>query len=590
MKHFTLLAIFLWVLPAAAQTATEELLGDMQEVRRLIENEHVSPYWINPSSKIMEQYGRSNSIIKKVAPCNEACYVELLKYIAMLRDGHSIVTADSRYKMFGYLPFRARWFAGELYVVRVAEKYKEILGAKIVRVNGLPISEVLAKLRYVVPNANDNRFKKYVGSYIHLPGLLYGLEITDEHNKALITFSKGGAPFQVTLEDMPLAEEENTTFINYLDGKRGLPWFLRDKESYYWFDFNETDSLFYLQYNRVGNMESESVREFAERMWAEVDTLKPKKFVIDLRYNGGGSFPYSMRFIQGILDRPEINQRGKLFVITGYDTFSAALEVVNQLEAKTQAIIVGESPCDYPSRPGDPETYKLPNNLVEIQLSSLYHPSVFPGDQRKKIRLDKRIPTKWAHYSRGRDPILAYINKYERDSLFVDSASNAEAFLGRYEFDPTRDVIIQNREGELWLEISHSLHTPLYPQGDNKYATEVPGFGVALKEGYIDFFYPDGRSAKLYQKDPEALSVMEMIYAGDVESAGPVLKQIKELRPNLIDLEDHRMSFLSTMVFFELRDHPEISASEVAKGVLDLGIELNNGKAPFCEFSKQFYE
>ena len=77
-----------------------------------------------------------------------------------------------------------------------------MLGSKIVGVNDLGIEAVLERLRLVVPHANESRFKKFSGFYLHLPGLLYGLGITDNPDKVTFKVQKGEDEIEIELINM----------------------------------------------------------------------------------------------------------------------------------------------------------------------------------------------------------------------------------------------------------------------------------------------------------------------------------------------------------------------------------------------------
>ena len=591
MKIKVLFALlFLFVTSVHAQFSKAELLSDIDSLEELITTKHVSPYWKNHEENIQAVITEAKTKIRAMDNCDESCLVELMKIVASIQDGHSTISGGSRYDLFGYLPLSTRWFDGELRVMRTIEKHRQILGSKIVAVDGKSISEVLDLLRSVVPQANAYRFQKFVGSYLHLPGLLHGLGITKDAKKAVFSFENGAKTFDLLLEDLPPDEEDKVEFVSYLDNKTERPLYQQNNRDYYWFNYDPTDQLFYFQYNRVGNMKEEGSSAFAQRMWKTVDSLEIHKFVLDLRYNGGGNFPFSLRFVQGILDRLDINRSGRLFIITGYDTFSAAMDMLNELELKSKAIILGEYPCDHPSRPGDPEDYELPNTGIKVYLSSLYHPTAILNDARTSSSLDKEIITSWTDYAAGRDPVLDYIKAYKGAEPKIVAAKSHKDELGNYAYSPTRNLRLKDVNGELWLEISRALETPIYQVSGDRYRTEVPGLELELDSRGLLIHYPDGREMQ-YQKltDPGKAAV-DLLYEGDFENAKAVLLKIKQNNPDFIDLKDHMMCFMANITYFDLLKYPDVKAAAIAKGILDLGIELNDGKAPFCEYTLRFYQ
>ncbi|NNL16136.1 MAG: hypothetical protein HKO81_05800, partial [Flavobacteriaceae bacterium] len=336
IRHLIILAQILFVSVLNGQMSTESFTKDIDQLYTLIENKHVAPYWNTSKENLLVVIQNAKRNIQDKEICDESCYVEIFKVVSALNESHSYISAKSRYELFGYLPMTNKWFEDGLFIVKTSSEYQEILGHNIVSVNGIDIEIVIEKLKQVIPHTNSSRIKKYIGSYLHLPGMLYGLGISENPSEAMFVFEKNGIQIERTIKKLSPEDEENTTFKTIPSADS---YFQRNVNDYYWFDYNSEQKLVYFQYNRIGNMKSESSTAFADRLWATVDSVDIDKFVLDLRYNGGGSFPYSLKFIQGIIDRPKINKRGKLFIITGYDTFSAAITMVNQLEQRTQAII-----------------------------------------------------------------------------------------------------------------------------------------------------------------------------------------------------------------------------------------------------------
>jgi hypothetical protein len=66
-----------------------------------------------------------------------------------------------------------------------------------------------------------------------------------------------------------------------------------------------------------------------------------QRIVLDMRNNSGGFTSILSPWIDEI-QASRFNQPGRLYVITGRATFSAAMEATNHLHDRTAAIFVGE--------------------------------------------------------------------------------------------------------------------------------------------------------------------------------------------------------------------------------------------------------
>jgi len=220
MKQFLALLVSLFTSTLGnAQTTPSQIISDIDQLQELVESNDVHPFWITSKENFNANIAQAKDIISEKDSCDESCFIELLKFVASIKHGHSSTSGESRYELFGYLPFTAKWFDGNLHIVKTSKEYEKVLGHRVTMVNGMGIDQVLFKLRKVVPHANDSRFKKFVGSYLHLPGLLYGLEITENPHSALFTFPNGKKSFDLEILSMSTKQEEEVVFVSFLEGK-----------------------------------------------------------------------------------------------------------------------------------------------------------------------------------------------------------------------------------------------------------------------------------------------------------------------------------------------------------------------------------
>ena len=579
----------IFTLPGFSQHTSAELVADVEQLVDLIETKHVWPYRLVTKADFRAQVEAATRVISSQEQCDESCYVEVLKIVAALNDGHSVVRYNTREQLFGYLPLTVTWFKEGLYVTRVAEEHQYLLGAKLSAINDVTIDEVLEQLEEVIPHGNHSRFKKFAYSYLRMPGLLYGLGITDDPSEAQFTFLlENETTLSVRLQHMTDEVYERTNFLSYSDINPTTPLYSQNSSAYYWSHYDAENRIFYFKYNRIGNMDSQRASDFAAHMWARVDSLEVDKFVLDIRNNGGGQFAYSMSFLQGILDRPKINKSGKLFIISGYDTFSATLDMLRNLEVKSEALIIGEPPGDYAASSGDPKEYILDNTEIEVELSSVFHPTVFTNDMREELILDEIIELSWTDYQNGSDAAYNYVVDYGQEKLPTVPPEKYRAYWGTYRYDEDKHVQIKAIDDLLFLEISKSLRSPLYLIEDRLFATEIQGMTVELDNAAIQINFPDGQVGT-FEKIAAGKSALEQLYAGNFAAAKEVYLQIKKDQPDSQLIRDGRFSNLALFAFFELRATDRELASTIAKGILNLGIEINDGNAPFCEFALRFY-
>ena len=111
---------------------------------------------------------------------------------------------------------------------------------------------------------------------------------------------------------------------------------------------------------------------------------------------------------------PDINKRGKLFIITGRNTFSAAQNFATDFMRESEAIFVGEPTGSRPNFVGETNPVILPYTQMRMTVSDLYWQRSWPMDHRQWIPPD--IPTEMssAILFAGRDAAMEAILAFGR--------------------------------------------------------------------------------------------------------------------------------------------------------------------------------
>ena len=108
----------------------------------------------------------------------------------------------------------------------------------------------------------------------------------------------------------------------------------------------------------------------------------------------------------------KINRRGKLFVIIGRRTYSAAQNTATYFERYTEATFVGEPTGSSPNFIGEENMVVLPYSKLVANVSHLYWQSSWPQDQRVWLAPEIYTPPTWADFRAGRDAALEAVLSY----------------------------------------------------------------------------------------------------------------------------------------------------------------------------------
>jgi hypothetical protein len=133
-----------------------------------------------------------------------------------------------------------------------------------------------------------------------------------------------------------------------------------------------------------------------------------ERFVLDLRLNSGGNGDFNRDVVRALV-KSRFDEKGRLFVITGRRTFSAAQMLISDLDRWTQPIFVGEPSSSRGNHYGDSKKLVMPNSKITMRVSTLWWQYWDPRDQRPWIKPEIEAPLTVEAYREGRDPALQAI-------------------------------------------------------------------------------------------------------------------------------------------------------------------------------------
>ncbi|MGZ3332958.1 MAG: hypothetical protein ACXU9Z_13060 [Gemmatimonadaceae bacterium] len=341
--------------------------------------------------------------------------VELQKLDAMVGDGHSNVSPwrDSVIA-FHTIPIALYWFE-EGIIVRAADSaHANLLGARVVMINGKPIDSVVARIRPLISHDNEMGIRAFVPFFIVMPEILQATGIVSDMSAMPFTFELDGKRRTETLRPAGLfpmltgdADRSWMPRAGWIDArdKAPTPLWLSDPTNIYWYKYLPDGGTLYCQINTIQQKSSDSLSAFMARAIAAADSAGADKFVLDLRLNGGGNGDFNTQIMLPLI-KSQYDRPGHLYVLTGRRTWSAAQMLVTELMKYTTAIFVGEPTASHGNHFGDSYRIVMPNSGVTVRVSTLWHQYLDSRDKRLMIDPEIRAPQTFADYVTGRDPAL----------------------------------------------------------------------------------------------------------------------------------------------------------------------------------------
>jgi hypothetical protein len=376
--------------------------------------------------------GQAIGKVHSLTPADFA--LEVMHAVAIPRNGH---TRASIGNLLTYLPVGSWWFADGLYIITARPQFASLLGARVQRIGALIPEQALARAAPFI-SGTDQRIRYLGAGSLMSPDLLRRIgAIADPNDVPLqLQFSDGSSrtvhlgrvvpehsppaprrePFSVLIPDAPDTPDRSP---HVLDRVADRPSIYRDpvELSVAW--IGDDRSVFYLRSNTLAGAQIDQ-KLLYDVLQAAVVPRHPKYAIVDLRLNSGGNFFNTILFAQALprLIPPE----GRIFVLIGRATFSAALVTVAMLKANggERTILMGETMGDGSQFWAEGATSKLPNSGVEVRYSTGFHnwtglcsdtdrcfwPVVAFGVTNASLEPQIRIEPTFADYAAGRDPVI----------------------------------------------------------------------------------------------------------------------------------------------------------------------------------------
>ena len=435
--------------------------ADIEQMSEAIKKTHFKPFHNVAEEDFDASVGVLLNSLHQMS--DKEVVVAMAEIIAMLRDGHTRIHIPRVYPelaleaelghsgtpppkvaslKFAQLPVRFELFDNGLYIIAARPRYADLIGHRVVAFDDTTVEEAISSVRAVSFTENDSRAKLLAPDRLGLPDVLAYLGIINEADTlSLTTRSVGGE--EVSTEMQALVSPG-------LDFDEGLPDELptwkKHRDKYRWYEVLADDDAIYVQVNQF---EEEPVRPYGEFVAETITAAREagvSRYIIDLRHNSGGTGAWVTPFVTG-LSRSEFNEYGRLFVLMGRTTFSAAQHFLHKFEELTYAAFVGEPSGAKPSHYGDAKRVLLKNSGMTVRVSTIYWHSWLANDFRDAIRPHLPVTSTAADYFEGRDPALAATIGYEApddlagqiDEQFrLGANQNALLLFTRFMSDGTR--------------------------------------------------------------------------------------------------------------------------------------------------------
>ena len=327
----------------------------------------------------------------------EARIVAYAELLALIGDGHTILRLPQVAEFTRY-PLQFQLCQDGLIITAIEESERWALGGKVLSLGDWPIPMAYARVRACVSSDNLMGERLRVAEALAIPQVAWFYGLTEpahplrigvrgqDGEERVIKVAVSSSPVMQLHSPPPLA---NT------------------------WTYDPSAAQMYVRYAQVRDEPTRSLAAFWMEVFQAIEEYKAEKLIIDVRANGGGDNRLNRSLVHAILRHDRINQWGRLFVLIGRKTFSAACNAVVELERHTRALFVGEPTGGRPNHYGETNLVHLPDCNATISISSLWWQFSDPFDDRPWVAPDIDAPLRSLDVLTGRDPALEACAQYQ---------------------------------------------------------------------------------------------------------------------------------------------------------------------------------
>ena len=391
--------------PSATSTAAE----DVRDLGDSIEQIHPAPF--RNISK--QRFEAEVETLARRAPSisRDELLVGVLRIIASLgpRNGHTgLFPGDpGNVQPLHLYPIRLYRFADGVFVVDAQDA--SLVGDRLVAIGGTPAERVFELVNPLVPHDNAWNTRGMAPHFALTAEVLDGLGIVDAAGPTEFTFERrGGERVGVTLTPIP-APQYAGEFADPLHGhypsvlpSAARPLYLANSGKALWVRTLAGGRAVYVGYNAVVRPAPAVLRRI-RRLALSPGT---RRVIVDVRLNGGGDNTTYGPLVD-LLTSNQVNRRGRLHLLVGRATFSAAANFAAEIDRDTRAVVVGEPTGGGVETYGDTVPVLLPSLGWYVYIAARYHERKRgSNDHRLAVAPDVRVDLDSAQYFGGQDPVL----------------------------------------------------------------------------------------------------------------------------------------------------------------------------------------
>ncbi len=435
------------IMPNSGQAPADEAEARLQDIEYLAELVKYDRSFDETARNEFEQLmtsGRQEAETMSLAEL----YLLAAEAAALADNGHTNVSLMPVRRDFNDVGVRYYYFQDGLYVVRAVTEHEQLIGGRVIEIDGQSIDSILTGLNPYIGGVEGWRQLSAVillesSEILYAAGLAespdgYTLTVQDQQGAthlvdliAQMPQAVDKIPFPQTMQSLeagPLPNEGDGWVRSLQDiSADNLPIYLRQTDQPYWWTPIE-DGGGYVRLQTLFNSEQQSLSAFFDENIKPLPDGSLPYLVVDLRPNDGGDFTNFVEIAKWLPGK--VAEDGYLYIVVGPQTFSAGI-----VGAALLKYYGGEKSSIIGTPMGDREQYwderglpfQLPNSGFGVGYATGYHDwengctehpycytqVVKHGVAAGSLTPDHLIEPEYADYAAGKDVVMEWVYQQE---------------------------------------------------------------------------------------------------------------------------------------------------------------------------------
>ena len=412
MKHLILTALLLTVLSTCIPHNNIDWQTDIDVLKTELPKKHYNLFMVKSQQDFNN--GLDKFYAQKEQFSDFEMAVKLQQLIASMGDLHTALSLKPFLNFNRTLPLGLMWFSDGIFVQQTSKDNEELLGCKLLKINGTPMHTIIDSLSTLTTIDNEATVKKTIP---HLLPAIQFLEYFGFANSDAVILQVENTNGEILKHTVHPERMNRGNMVKVIPDP--IPLCYQNQSAFFWDQIQKEDNMYYIQYNQCRSREhpsnsykgdAQKLPSFNEFRAKVIETITQNNFdriIFDLRFNGGGNSDQGTELIKKLATIKKANKKGKLYVIIGRKTFSSAIINAMDFRNMTQATFVGEETAGKPNHLGEIKTMKLPSSGLTVQYSTKYFE--YSDKDLNTITPDHSIEPSFKDFKEGIDPVYEWI-------------------------------------------------------------------------------------------------------------------------------------------------------------------------------------